>query len=244
MPIISDPAIVRDLWENELPVIQVLRQGKPVKFKKGARFDRWATFEKDGDFILLDMIRKVLRKMFGPRNYRLLNVVEDHAKSNKFFTRIAQYYGLDEWVKCKPVTEKDWADILEVWVACHSAERQLYDKDDPLLELQKFVSQLLRLRYGRLEIYAYKPCLTHQISHPKVLFETRPIALGTDILLTETLAPNYNPDAGPRTVGYLATLSNRPREISVSAFAPVETELEERLQMEMNPNISTALIFL
>jgi hypothetical protein len=253
LPLLSDPSIVLALWENDLPILKVPRTGKPTKTKKGTRYDRWATFEKDGDFILLGLIRKCLWKMFGPQNYRLLNVVEDHAKSNKFFARVAQHYHLDEWVKLKPITEKDWGDILEVWAACHAAERQLYDANDQLPELERFVAQLLHLRYGQLEVYAYKPCLKHRISYPKIPFEARPIAFGNDKLLTEILAANYNSDSGVRTVGYLAmatTTIRRPtqsqtREITVSAFAPSEAELEKRLQMKIfTSDISASLTFL
>jgi hypothetical protein len=252
LPILSDPSFVRDLWENELPLVKKARTDKSEKTRRGTRYDRWATFERNGDFILLALVRRCLWQMFGPENYRLLNVVEDHAKSNKFFARVAQHYHLDKWVKSKPATEKAWADIFEVWAACHAAERQLYDEDDPLPELRRFIAQLLHLRYGQLEIYAYKRCLELRLPYLNLPYDKREIIYGQDKLLTEILSANYNPDSGLRTVGYFAvartTIRRRTnsgiREISVSAFAPTEAELEMRLQMETsNSEISASLIF-
>jgi hypothetical protein len=118
----------------------------------------WATAERLGDVWIRTLSHEILPLIFGSENNSLVNLLTNHANSNKFFDQIARYYGLTERVSI-PVDEiltpqgKGAANIFEMWIAGHITERQLYNIGDPLLELRGFFKELWALRYRDLKEY-------------------------------------------------------------------------------------------
>ena len=114
--------------------------GSPSAKDEDKKPFHWGALERLGDTRMKTISQEELPKIFGFRNFALVNFLTDHANSNKFFDRGARHYGLDRRVRIPPgkgkiKTKKGCADLFEAWIECHVLEQRRYDQDDPLHEL-------------------------------------------------------------------------------------------------------------
>jgi hypothetical protein len=205
---VGDASTLFMLWNNgEISSVD----GQPRAFLKNLQ---WQKLEKLGDLAIRWITEEELPQVFGPKNYDLRSILEDHANSNKFFEAVTKHYELDTRVKHPPARwmkhqVKLRADIFEAWVGGHVYERRLYDNKDPLDELTYFFNRLWSIRYRALNLYRHNPT-SNRLYIPSGLVQHVTISeveCKSNSILESTLgnfleAPNYI----NRKLGYCVTV--------------------------------------
>lgn len=116
------------------------------------RTEASASLEWRGDGFLSLISRTKLPRILGRRNHRLVKVLVDHAKSNEFLINVGKAYRLDKWMLAGPVheTDKQWADMVEIWLGAAIDERDLWQESTGDASL--FLVQLWEMRYREFEL--------------------------------------------------------------------------------------------
>ena len=150
LPALSDPSVLHKFWNNKTPNKErtVPRYIIPLAF---------SDLEYLGDAVVNWAIRTELRKVCGDEyNLAMRKLLDDHAKGNAFFIRIAQSFKLHELLKYPPEAHelKDWANSLEAWIGAAVLEGELWNESNEILEeVRLFIRYFLVLRYRSLADY-------------------------------------------------------------------------------------------
>lgn len=205
----------------------------------------WGTLERLGDTWIKTISQEELPKIFGLRNYALVNFLTDHSNSNKFFDQVAQYYELDRRVRLSPrknknKNKKGCADLFEAWIGCHVLEQRLYDQDDPLHELRYFLNQLWTLRYQELKIYAYHSSVNRRniLAAEGERISCVKINWPDDELLKKNF-PSLTNSKQNREIGYLITRTSTSSDTPLQEFNPFITKADDlaTFSIRNNPSI-------
>lgn len=157
----------------------------------------------------------------------------DRALSNDFFAEVVKFYHLDRWVQDKPRTDKEYANIFEVWVYAYTIEAQMYPRVTELLVLEDFFRRLWHLQFGELKIYSYNPLLTRRQGFVREDWDIKidRVQVPGEPLLEKLLGGGPSAvQQGVQTLGYAAVIRSKGSKRSLlSAFAPSRNALDDRI---------------
>ena len=237
LPAIGDLEILLALWTACVPFDALPSSSSRSKSSKFHKHKFFLDMERTGDVYIKMISLEELPRIFGQKNYDLVNLVLDHANSNGFFEMITKHYHLDERIRWYPKDHYSWkfrADIFEAWVGAHVYERKTYDCEDPLRELRSFLSRLWSIRYRELNVFSYNPTMSPAYIPCDRIRKTdfTRINFSQDLLLRKVLG-SFVDAPNSRDVGYLVKVEILPEsaESATTTFEGFCTSMDEVTNM-------------
>ena len=154
MPIISDPQLFLEIFENR-PTPD-LAAGRSPPNRRMNCYPK--TFQKrcwSGDQRLTTHCLRILSEQFGEDNGQLVSILFDHFKSNANWRELSMIYRIDRYSSCLPSDfkkgEKLWADLWEAEWEVIFQERELFN--DSLDAIYSILRWLIAFRYRLLNLF-------------------------------------------------------------------------------------------